>query len=192
MAGNTPQRRESAKRFGELEKRIRRSKQRPPNAHGHSMFMTQSDLAIRLHQIWKDTQHEDWTFDASWVGKLERGQVLVDGDLARCVAEAIGATRDERTLLMAAAGFNTLPEDVLEDLGIRVRDIPVRLGVYIDQVARGDSGFDDLLHVVHQLKAVILKEILRKLQGGEPLDALLLDARPPETASHDAEPGDPE
>lgn len=135
------------------------------------MFMTQGDLAIRLHQIWKDKQGEDWPFDASWVGKLERGQVLVDGELARCVVEALGATPDERTLLMAAAGFNTLPEDVLEDLDIQVRDIPVKLGVYMDQVAREEGGFDDLLHVVHQLKAVILQEILRKLRDGEPPEA---------------------
>jgi hypothetical protein len=169
MAGTNPQRREQAERFGKLVKRIRESKPRPPNSHGHSVFLTQADLAIRLHKIWKDRHHEDWPFDAAWVGRLERGQVLVDGEFARCVTEALEATRDERTLLMAAVEFNTLPEDVLEDLDIPVHDLPIRICVYIDQVARGESNWEDLLHVVHQLKGVVREEIVRKLRDGESL-----------------------
>ncbi|HLZ23101.1 MAG TPA: hypothetical protein VKQ30_13355 [Ktedonobacterales bacterium] len=133
--------------------------------------MTQADLAIRLHQIWKDTHEEDWPFDSSWVGKLERGHVLVDGALANCVTEALGATRDERTLLMAAVGFNTVPEDVLDDLQIPVHDIPISLSVHMDTVLK-DKGalLEDLLHVVHQIKDIVRDEILRKVRDAESLD----------------------
>lgn len=178
-AGNQPSSRQSAKRFGEAEKQIRRSKPRTPHPRAKSDCMTQSDLAIRLHEIWKDTQHEDWTFDASWVGKLEKGKVLVSYELASCVAKALDATPDERTLLMAAAGFNTFPEDVLENLAISVRDIQVKLGVFIDQVASGEREIEDLLYVVHTIKAVIQQElttviqrdIALKMQGGQPPEA---------------------
>lgn len=182
MVNNYPQRRQSARRFGEMVKQVRRSKPRAPRRNIRTEVMTQAELAARVSYVWKDTQHEDWIVDASWVGKLEKGQVLVSGELAACVVEALEATRDQRTLLMAAAGFNTLPEDVLEDLEIPVRDIPVKLGVYIDQVVGGESDFEDLLYVVHQLKAVIRRDVERKLvmQAGLSLDASPVDAPLPD------------
>jgi predicted HTH domain antitoxin len=158
-----------ARAFGLCVKQIRHQKPRPSNTYGgRSEYLTQADLAYNLTLAWEHRTGEHRTLDAAWIRKLEAGETLVSLTLARSVAEALGADKDETALLLQTAGYNGVPVVVLEDLGVDTKDFEVRLAVCLEKLEQGVVPLSDVLRLIQMQRQAVSKEISRKLREVPP------------------------
>lgn len=154
----------SPKDFGISVEKIRKSKTRTSNPTGHSDCMTQLELAYAISDVWQRITGEDRCLDARWVRRLESGDTKVDLRLAECVAEALGATKDERMLLLQAAGYEGTLVVVVGDLGIDLREFAVHTATCIRGLEQGDIPLTEVLHVMKMQRQALSAELSRRLR----------------------------
>lgn len=151
--------------FGKVVFDIRCTKPRPVGSRGYSPHMTQPDLGVRLHEVWKLRTGEHRSFDAAWIRKLERGEIRVESRLALCVAEALSADADEKAALLQAAGFNGIAIVLLEEMGIDFESIQAMVNACLGGRDSSPISLNEVLGVIRRQRRVVRTELQRRIQA---------------------------